>query len=125
MFKTVLKSVDSAVGIGLATAGGVVAIYSHSLPNLTDIRATHPHEPNVEGQRKAAAIKSAILVGAVFAITRDKNVLIIGGAVFVAVDYAVKHANGVDPATQRLDASSGGGSIAPDLAAPLPTYTEA
>lgn len=122
--KSILKTVDSAVGIGLATAGGVVAIYSHSLPNLTDVRAAEPHDSNVEGQRKASAIKAALLVLAVFAITKDKNVLIIGGSTMVAVDYAVKHANGVDPATQRLDASSGGGSIAPELAAPLPDYTD-
>lgn len=121
--KSILKTLDSAVGIGLATGGGVAAIYSHSLPNLTDVRATDPHEPNVEGQRKAAAIKSALLVGTVFLITRDRNVFIIGGTVMVALDFAVKHANGIDPGTQRLDHNSGGGSIAPEMSAPLPTYT--
>lgn len=121
---SLLKTIDSAVGIGLGTAAGVVSIYSTSVPNLADVRATDPHEPNVESQRKAAAIKSVVLIGVVFAITRDRNVLIIAGSVMVGVDYMVKHANGVDPATQRLDSSQAGDSIAPDMGVPLPDYTE-
>jgi hypothetical protein len=123
--KSILKTIDSAIGIGLGTGAGVLAIYAHALPNLTDIRASNPHDANVEGQRKTAAIQSAILVGAVFAITRDKNVLIIGGTVMVGIDFMSKHANGIDPATQKLDGySAGDHSIMPNVNAPLPDYTE-
>ena len=121
---SLLKGVDSSVGLGLGTAAAVTALYSMSLPGLTDIRVSEPHEPNVESSRKAAAVKSIILIGTVYLITRDRYVVIIAGAVMTAVDYAVKHQNGIDPMTQRLDVSTGGGSIAPDMAAPMPTYTD-
>lgn len=110
--RSILKSVDSAIGIGLGTSAGVIGIYSSSLPNHTDIRVSDPHNADVESQRKAAAIKSAVLIGAVFLLTRDRQVLILAGTVMVGLDYMVKHANGIDPATGRLDGSGAGESIA-------------
>lgn len=123
LFKSALKTVDSAIGIGLATGGVVLAVYSHSIPNLTEIRMTDPHNGDVEAQRKHAATTSALLIGAVFAVTRDRNVLIIAGTTMIAADYMVKHTNGIDPATKRLDAPPRG-TIAPDMATPLPDYGE-
>jgi hypothetical protein len=119
-----LPDLNSALAIGLGTAGAVVGIYSHALPNMADVRLTDPHNPTVEASRKHAAITSAALIGAVYLLTRDRNVFILAGSVMVAVDYTVKHANAVNPATNRLDYSPSGGSIAPEMAAPLPEYTD-
>ena len=123
LFKSALKTVDSAIGIGLATGGATLAIYAHTVPGLTDVRMTDPHNDLVEAQRKHAAVTSAVLIAAVFAITRDRNVLIIAGTTMIAADYMVKHANGIDPTTNRLSTPPKG-TIAPDMATPLPDYGE-
>lgn len=122
-----LKSPDSATMVGLLTAAGVYLIYNNSVPNLTDVRASMPHNSDVETSRKAAAWKSAALVALVFVVARDLNSYIISGAALVGIDYMYRHANGTHPATGRLDSSGGGETIAPELAAayPMPDYATA
>lgn len=116
---------DSATTVGLLTATGVYLIYNNALPNLTDVRASMPHNGDVETERKHAAIKSAALIGLVFLVARDVNSYIISGAALVGIDYMYKHANGVHPNTGKIDMDSQGDSVAPGLAQayPLPDYT--
>lgn len=113
---------DSATTVGLLTAAGVYLIYQNALPNVTDILAADPHDDTVEKARKMAAIKSAVLVGIVFVLSRDINSYMISGAALVGLDYMHKHANAVNPATNKLDSQPGGTSIAPATTYPLPEY---
>jgi hypothetical protein len=119
-----LKTPDSATMVGLATAAGVYLIYQNALPSVTDIISANPHDDSVEKARKMAAIKSAVLVGLVFVISRDVNSYIISGAALLGIDYLHKHANATDPATMKLE-QSGAASIAPTSSYPLPQYEEA
>ena len=106
--KSVLKP-DSSVTIGLAEAAAVYVIYQSVLPNHADIRSAKPHNADIESARKAAAWKSAAVLGFVFLLTQDVNSFLIGGLALSGIDYMTKHANGVNPATGKLD--SGGASI--------------
>lgn len=120
-----LSAPDSATMVGLLTAAGVYLIYQNALPRVADIRSAQPHDGDVESSRKAAAWKSAALVGLVFVVARDLNSYIISGAALFGIDYMYKHANGVHPATGKLDVSTTTGeSVAPGMeqSYPLPDY---
>ncbi len=118
---------DSATTVGILTAAGVYLIYNNALPTAVDIRTAPPHDGDIEAERKAAAWKSALLIGVVFLVARDLNSYIISGAALVGIDYMYKHANATNPQTGKLDTSGNGGSVAPSLtqAYPLPDYQEA
>src|SRR5579871_2492051 len=98
--KTVLKP-DSSVMVGLAEAAAVYVIYQAALPNHADIRSAPPHNSDIESARKAAAWKSAAVLGFVFLLTRDLNSFLIGGLALGGIDYMTKHANGISPSTRR------------------------
>lgn len=102
---SVFKTPDGAIMSGLAQAGAVYAIYSSSLPNVADVRTVGAHNADIEGARKAAAWKAAGLLGLVFLLTKDYRSFWIGGLSLAGIDLVYKHANGVDPATKRLDGS--------------------
>lgn len=116
---------DSATTVGILTAAGVYLIYQHALPNLTDIRASGPHDADVESARRVAAWQSAGLIALVFLVARDLNSYIISGAALVGIDYMVKHENATHPGTGKLDTGYGGSIMDADSAQlhPLPDYT--
>lgn len=124
-FASRLTNTDSGTVVGLLTAAGVYLIYNNSLPSLTDIRVSGPHDSDVESQRKAATWKATALVALVFLISRDINSYIISGGALVGMDLLYKHSNAVNPATGKMDTTSNtGDSIAPGLATayPMPDY---
>ncbi len=121
---SVIKAPEGSITIGLAEAAAVYAIYQSALPNQADIRSADPHNNDIESARKAAAWKAAAMLGLVFLITHDLNSFLIGGAALGGIDYMVKHANAVHPATGKL---SGPNETAPadnDVAFPLPDYAD-
>jgi hypothetical protein len=101
--KSVLKP-DSSVMVGLAEAAAVYVIYQSALPSHADIRSAPAHDQTIESARKAAAWKSAAVLGFVFLLTQDLNSFLIGGLALGGIDLMTKHANGVNPATGQLQA---------------------
>lgn len=93
---------NTSVMLGVANGAIITGIYGGYLPPVAQIRVSDPHDEDVEATRKAAAWTSAAVLGFMFLLTRDRNSFLIGGLVLVAVDYTVKHKNGVDPATGKL-----------------------
>ena len=127
MFKltSAFKSPEGSITVGLAEAAAVYVIYQSALPNHSDIRSADPHNNTVESARKAAAWKAASILGLVFLITHDLNSFLIGGAALGGIDYMVKHANAVHPATGQLSGPApAGGTLDNDVAFPLPDYTD-
>lgn len=125
MLKSLLKP-ESSVTTGVLEAIGIYLIYNHSLPGLHDVKSAPQHDDTLESTRRTAGIESAVLLGAVFALTRDFNALIIGGVSLLAVDSMYKHANAVNPGTGKADMSGGRQSISPTLATSyaLPDYSD-
>lgn len=113
---------DSAVVVGALTAVGVLMIYNHAIPNLTDVRTAPAHDGDVEVSRKTAAIEGVALVVIVSAISRDLTPYIIGGLALAGMDYLVKHHNATDPATGKLNTDGADVSIAPAMVHSLPSY---
>jgi hypothetical protein len=129
--KTVLKP-DSSVMVGLAEAAAVYVIYQSALPSHADIRSAPAHDQTIDSARKAAAWKSAAVLGFVFLLTQDVNSFLIGGLALGGVDYMAKHANGVNPATGKLQPAAGSSITAPaggpaadnSEAFPVPDYAD-
>lgn len=105
-FKSVLKP-DSSVMVGLAEAAAVYVIYQSALPSHADIRSAPAHDTTIESARKAAAWKSAAVLGFVFLLTQDLNSFLIGGLALGGIDILTKHANGVNPSTGKLQPAAG------------------
>lgn len=119
---------DTSVMVGLANGGIIAAIYSGALPSVASIRTADPQDRDIEGARKMAAWTSASVLGFMYLLTRDRNSFLIGGLVLGAVDFLVKHSNGMDPMTGLLNAFDGhsGEPLDHETASmyPLPDYAE-
>ena len=121
--KSVLKP-DSSVMVGLAESAAVYVIYQSALPAHADIRSAPAHDQTIESARKAAAWKSAAVLGFVFLLTQDVNSFLIGGLALGGIDLMTKHANGVNPKNGKL-AAPGGSITAPAQPQQEPDNSEA
>lgn len=101
---------DVSLTVALATGAVVMAIYSNAVPSLPDIRVGKPHDPDIDGSRKAAAWTAAGLVAGISLIAKDKTIFIVGGAMTVAVDWWVRHANAKNPMIAGI--TPGGAAVA-------------
>lgn len=110
---------DSAVVVSALTALGVVAIWTHNVPNLSDIRAAAAHDDTVDKNRRVALIEAGVLVVGVSALSKDLSPFILAGGLLVALDLMVKHASAINPQTGKYDVKSNATVTA------LPNYSEA
>lgn len=103
---------SASVGIGLATAGLVLAIHSQATPSMADIRVGNPNDDHIDRSERAATWASVGVVSAISLLTKDPTIFIIGGATAVAMAWWTRHGNMVNPMTgtasmeglvQRLD----------------------
>jgi hypothetical protein len=110
--------------LGVANGAIVVAIYQRNLPSTASVRTADPHDGDIEQTRKASAWTSAAFLGFMFLLTRDRNSFLIGGLVLAGIDITVKHGNGLNPSTGKLDSLMGESMGHEDLAAvyPMPDY---
>lgn len=101
--KSKLRTPDSATMVGLATATGVYLIYQNAVPSFSDLRVSAPNDEDADMARKHAAWISALLIGAVFSVSRNFDSFIISGSALVALDFLHKHNNAINPATGKYD----------------------
>jgi len=108
-WRMTLKSIlspDTSVLLGVAEGAIIAGIYSGYLPSFASIRTADPHDGDIESARKAAAWTAGALLAFMFILTRDRNAFLIGGLVLTGVDFTVKHGNGINPSTGKLDSNS-------------------
>jgi hypothetical protein len=105
-----LKPADS-ITISLATGIGVAALYSGGVGPMADVSMTNPNDGNIASATKKAGWKAIALVAAVTVLTRDVNVVFIGGSMIILEHVMYLHANMTEPST---------GQIAPDAGAYAP-----
>jgi hypothetical protein len=110
-FTSILKP-DGSIGMGIATMVVTYAIYDHALPDMATIHATDAGDINIEAARKKAAWTSAAAVSAITLLTKDVNILILGGVMLFALDMHTRHANATNPDTGNL-VTSGYGQATP------------
>ncbi len=98
---------DASVQVGLATGAVVGLIYQSHIPLIATIRGNAvPNDGNIEAARKAAAWESAGVLGLVYLMTRDWNVVLIGGFTMAGIDLMAKHHNGSPPVQVPTPAGS-------------------
>lgn len=100
--KSLIKTPQGSVTLGIATGIMVYAIYDRSLPDAATMHATRPYDLNIESGRKKAVYTSAAVLSAVTLLTKDVNVFILGGIVLIALDVHARHANVTAPDTGQL-----------------------
>lgn len=90
---------EGSIGVGLASAGLVVAIHMKAAPTSPDIRAANPNDPHIAGSERMATWTSVIAVSAISLIARDPTVFIIGGATAVVMAWWSRVDNTMNPLT--------------------------
>lgn len=98
---SVLKP-DAAVIAGIASAALAVGIYQNDLPTLAECRTSESGDPDLDSAEKSATWKAAAVVAGVSLLVKDPTVFLIGGAAVVALSWAHRHANYVDPISGRI-----------------------
>lgn len=90
---------EASLGVGLATAGLVLAIHSQATPSMADIRVGEPNDDHIDRSERAASWLSVGIVSAISLVAKDPTIFIIGGATVVAVAWWTRHGNAVNPLT--------------------------
>lgn len=104
-FKTFLKPSESVM-VSLATGAIVYAVYDGALPSIAETHATEPHNASIESSRSKALWSSAAVVGAMFLMTHDPNVFMVGAGAVILLDWMHRHANTVNPTTGKMVAKT-------------------
>jgi hypothetical protein len=99
-----LRPADS-ITIALATGIGVAAIYGSDVGPVADVHASLPGDASIAASIKKAGVKSFLLVVGVTLLTRDLNVVFIGGSMGLLEHLSYLHGDLSDP-------SQGGGFTA-------------
>jgi hypothetical protein len=93
---------NESVAAAMATAGIVYGTYAVGMPSMTEVHGAQAQNNSVESSRKKSMWTSAAIVGAIFLLTKDANVFIVGGATMVVIDWQYRHANAVHPKTGQM-----------------------
>jgi hypothetical protein len=89
----------ASIGVGLATAGLVLAIHSQATPSMADIRVAAPNDDHIDTSERAASWLSVGIVAGVSLLAKDPTIFIIGGATVVAIAWWTRYGNAVNPLT--------------------------
>ena len=92
-----LRRADS-ITIALATGIGVAAIYGSDVGPVADVHTTLPGDPAIGAAIKKAGVKSWILVAGMTLLTRDLNVVYVGGMMVILEHLSYLHADMASPA---------------------------
>ena len=90
-------SQESSILVGLAVGSSAWLAHQLGMPSISDIREVDANNLDIEKTERTAAWVSAGLITGVALVARDAGVFIIGGIMFVAINYWYKHANAVSP----------------------------
>jgi hypothetical protein len=88
-----IRKPEVSIGIGLAVATLVYAIYNRGLPSNADVRVGKPGDATIEATRRQNAWLAAGTVAGVSLIAKDPTVFIIGGSMVVALDWLTRTNN--------------------------------
>lgn len=98
------KPADSMT-IALATAAGVVMIYSSKIGPVCDVAMTVPGDPSINSAIKKAGWESWLLVAAVTLLSRDLNVAILGGSMVILEHTMYLHGEMASPGNGQIEVS--------------------
>jgi hypothetical protein len=108
---------EISLGSSLAVMALDYGVFSLSMPSISDVRASAPHNSSIDGGRQAAIWTSISACAALSLLAHDPNIFIFGAGFAVALDWWYRHANLMHPGTGTVtfppDGSSsfGGGGV--------------
>lgn len=92
-------------------------IWTHFMPSIADIKEVTQFNGNIESTERTALLVCTGFTLVTAGLARSARVFAIGGLVILALDYATKHANAVNPQTGSMADSDTSTSY------PMPDYT--
>ena len=113
-----------AVEVGVLAGIGNLLIFQHFMPPVTDVKASDQFNPLVESSERTALLASVAFNAIVAGAVKSWDTFMIGAVVIIAVDFAFKHANAVNPDTGTMSDGSAGSMDTSSLH-PLPNYEDA
>lgn len=90
----------------LATAALVWAVYNSAMPTLADVRSAPQNDEVVNSSERTAAWTATGVVAAVSLISHDLNPFILGSGMIIALSWWHRHANAVNPDTNKASTVS-------------------
>lgn len=93
-----------AIGVGIGAVDAF--IFANHLPNMADVRSAKPQNSDIDTTRRQATTACVAVNGLVSVMTGSWDVFLIGGVVTLALSYLYAHANSIDPATGKMEASN-------------------
>lgn len=113
------KPADSLT-LSLATAVGVMVIYSGKIGPVADVQASDPGTSPVNASIKKAGMEALLLVAAMTLLSRDLNTTILGGATIILEHAQYLHAEMASPQDGKIQVNPAAytqGQGSPTLAA--------
>lgn len=92
---------EISIGAGLAVATLVYAIHTNATPSRADIRSLPEGNPDVDAEERKATWQAAGVVAGISLIARDPVIFIIGGTMVIMEAWLTRHANYVNPDTNK------------------------
>ncbi|HEY1699192.1 MAG TPA: hypothetical protein VGG75_05675 [Trebonia sp.] len=89
--KPVLKPEGSIVA-GIATMALVGGLYIGQVGPISDAHATDANDGNMNAAVKKTGWEALVAVAAITLLARDPNILILGGATIIAMEFGYRHA---------------------------------
>jgi hypothetical protein len=105
-----------AFGIGVGIVD--VLIWRHFVPNVSDIRTAPSYNMDIEKAERLALYTGTAFTLVVAGFARSAEVFAIGGLTLVALDFATKHANAVNPTSGKIETQTS----AQSTTYPMPDY---
>ena len=106
---------EVSIPVAMALGAVVIGVYSNVTPNLSDIRTVDQFDKDVDATRKQAAWTSAGLVAAISLLAKDPTIFTVGGVIVIIMDWSHRHADMVNPITQRATSLLSIGEMTPEV----------
>ena len=106
--------------IGVAAAAAGILVYDRFVPNVADIRSAEPYNGDIETAERQGLFAATAVVLVSAGLAKSIEVFIIGGAAIVILDFMIKHANAVSPATGKMAGQPVMSGVSTSF--PLPDY---
>lgn len=117
---------EGSIVTSLAVAALAIGVYNAAVGPIADAHQTNANDPNLLAATRKAGWTALIFVGAVSVLSRDPNIVILGGAAVITQELCYRHAIMTNPATGKIHVTPdsympAGGNVTPvgDLAPAL------
>lgn len=95
---------EASIGVGLATAAVVFAVFAKALPSTADVRSLDKDNVDIQRAERQATWTAAGIVAGISLLAKDATIFVIGGATTLVMAWSHRHADQVDNTTKMARA---------------------